>query len=226
LEHAVSAARKIIGVNYAGAGALSNGDVHFGFFVNSGIDEATAGKLDHPALAGTFRVIAIEGETVRVFKADEEPILLSLPADHPPVRGFLGAPIQTGTRNYGLIYVADKLSEVEFTHEGLRFLTTIAAKLALAYENVLRYQEIQERTAKLEYEVGQRKQAEDRFRLLIETAPTGILICDEKGCITEGNAQLQRMFGYTREELVGQAVEMLVPEQHRGGHVGHRTALR
>jgi len=223
LEHAVSAARKIIGANYAGAGALSNGDLHLGSFVTMGIDEATAAKLKQPALAGVFRDIALEGKTVRVFKDEHEPTFLILPA-HPQVRGFLGIPIRTGMRTYGLIYVADKLSDLEFTEDDLRFLSTIAAKLALAYENVLRYREIRERTAKLEYEVGQRKQAEDRFRLLIETAPTGILICDEKGRITEGNAQLQRMFGYTREELVGQAVEMLVPEQHRGGHVGHRAA--
>ncbi len=222
LEHAVNAARKIIGVNYAGAGTVNNGDLHFRFFVTTGIDEATAAKLDHPTLAGTFREIAIEGRIVQVFKNGDEPALLILPADHPPVRGFLGTPIQTGTRNYGVIYVADKLSNVEFTQEDLRFLITIAAKLAVAYENALRYQEIQERTAKLEHEVAQRKQAEERFRLLVETAPTGILICDEKGRITEANAQLQRMFGYAREELVGQAVEILVPDQHRGSHVAHR----
>jgi PAS domain S-box-containing protein len=224
LEHAVSAARKIMGANYAGAGTMSDGDQRLSLFVTGGVDDASAAKLGRPALRGTFRDIAVAGKTIGVFSQVGEPRLLALPPDHPPVRGFLGVPIQTGTRNYGLIYVADKLSDVEFTQEDVRFLTTIAAKLALAYENVLRYQEIQERTAKLEYEVGQRKQAEDRFRLLVETAPTGILICDEKGRITEANAQLQRMFGYTREELVGQAVEMLVPEQHRGGHVGHRAA--
>jgi PAS domain S-box-containing protein len=224
LEHAVSAARKIVGANYAGAGTVSNGDPRLSLFVTAGIDDASTAKLGRPALGGTFRDIAVAGKTIGAFSRVGEPSLLALPPDHPPVRGFLGVPIQTGTRNYGLIYVADKLSDVEFTQEDLRLLATIAAKLALAYENVLRYREIQERTAKLEYEVAQRKQAEDRFRLLVETAPTGILICDEQGHITEANAQLQRMFGYTREELVGQSVEMLVPEQHRGGHVGHRAA--
>jgi PAS domain S-box-containing protein len=222
LQYAVNAARKIIGVNYAGAGTVSDGDTRLAFFVTTGIDEDTADKLNQPALAGTFQEIAVHGKTVQVFNHSVEPNPLILPADHPTVRGFLGIPIQTGTRNYGLIYVADKLSDVAFTEDDGRFLATIAAKLAVAYENALRYLEIQERTAKLEYEVTQRKQAEDRFRLLVETAPTGILICDEKGRITEANNQLQRMFGYTREELVGQAVEVLVPEQHRGSHVGHR----
>lgn len=222
LEHAVSAARKIVGANYAGAGTVSNGDPRLGLFATGGIDDASAAKLGRPVLGGTFWDIAVAGKTIGAFSHVGEPGLLALPPDHPPVHGFLGVPIQTGTRNYGLIYVADKLAEVEFTQEDLRFLSTIAAKLAVAYENVLRYLEIQERTAKLEYEVAQRKQAEERFRLLIETAPTGILICDEKGCITEGNAQLQRMFGYTRKELLGEPVEMLVPEQHRGSHVEHR----
>lgn len=224
LEHAVSAARKIIGANYAGAGSVRKGDARFALFVTTGIGEETAIKLSRPEVAGTFQEIAVQGKTAQAFGHDKELIRLALPAGHPPVSGFLGMPIQTGTRNYGLIYVANKLSNLAFTEEDRRFLATIAAKLAVAYENALRYLEIQERTVNLEHEVAQRKQAEDRFRLLVDTAPTGILICDEKGHVNEANAQLQRMFGYSREELIGHAVEMLVPEQHRGGHVGHRTA--
>jgi len=148
---------------------------------------------------------------------------LDLPACHPHVRGFLGVPLLTSTCNYGLIYVANKLADQAFNAEDERILITIAAKLALAYENILRYQAIQAQTEKLEHEIEQRKRAEERFRLLIETAPTGILICDGQGHITEGNAQLQRMFGYTREQLIGQPIEMLVPEQHRGAHVNRRT---
>jgi PAS domain S-box-containing protein len=222
LEHAVRAARKIIGANYAGAGTMGNGGPGLRFFVTSGIDDATAAKLSQPALSGTFQEIAQDGKIVQTFNPDGGPTPLTLPVGHPPIRGFLGAPIQTATRSYGLIYVADKLSDAAFSNEDLRFLTTIAAKLAVAHENALRYLEIRERTATLEHEVAQRKQAEERFRLLIETAPTGILICDEHGLITEGNAQLQHMFGYTREELVGQSIEMLVPEQHRRSHVGQR----
>jgi PAS domain S-box-containing protein len=222
LEYAVGAARKIIGANYAGAGTVSNGDPLLRFFVTSGIDAVAAAKLSRPALAGAFREIAVNGKTIQAFSHDQELSRLALPGNHPTVRGFLGVPIPTGTRNYGLIYVANKLSGTEFSTEDVRFLITIAAKLAVAYENALRLLEIRERTARLESEVAQRTLAEDRLRLLVETAPTGILICDEQGRITESNTQLQRMFGYTRKELLGEPVEMLVPEQHRGSHVGHR----
>jgi CheY-like chemotaxis protein/PAS domain-containing protein len=185
LKKAANAARKIIGANYAGAGTLENGGSRLRYFVTSGIDEASAAKLGKLGVTGAFREIAVEGKTVGAFSRVGEPSRLALPVDHPPVGGFLGMPIQTSTRSYGLIYIADKLSGVEFTTENQRFLATIAAKLAVAYENTLRYQEIQERTAKLEHEIEQRKGAEDRFRLLIENAPTGIVICNGQGRITE-----------------------------------------
>ena len=223
LETTARAARKIIGADYAAVGTLEDNGAEFGSLVTSGMVSATALKLAKPPVAGSFREIALEKKLLRFCSRAEEPCGLTLPPDHPPVHSFLGMPVQTGTRAYGLIYVADKLCGVEFTLEDEHLLATIAAKLAIAYENILRYHDIQEQALKLEREIKQRKQAEDRFRLLVETAPTGILICDGQGCITEANTQLQRMFGYTSEELVGQPVEMLVPEQHRGTHVGHRT---
>jgi len=39
------------------------------------------------------------------------------------------------------------------------------------------------------------------------------------------NAQTERLFGYTREELIGQSVELLVPERFREAHAGHRAGF-
>jgi len=60
--------------------------------------------------------------------------------------------------------------------------------------------------------------SEQRYRLLSETVPMGILISDERGKIVHANAQLLRMFGYEREELIGEIVETLVPERLRHSH--------
>jgi CheY-like chemotaxis protein len=79
LEHAVSAARKIIGANYAGAGTVNNGDPLLRFFATSGIDEAVASKLSRPALAGAFREIAVDGATIEQFSQDQEISRLVLP---------------------------------------------------------------------------------------------------------------------------------------------------
>jgi PAS domain S-box-containing protein len=223
LQQSVDAARKIIGADFAGSGTLENGGPNLAWFTTSGIPEELAARLSTIQLSGTFLEIVALGKTMNVFSPVGEPTALVLPGYHPPVRSFLGIPILTGTRTYGFIYLADKLSGVAFSLEDERLLACIATKLAIAYENTVRYRDIQDHTRKLELEVEKRKLAEEQFRLLIETAPTGILICDGQGRITEANAQLQRMFGYGREALVGQSIETLIPEENRTEHIGHRT---
>lgn len=63
----------------------------------------------------------------------------------------------------------------------------------------------------------------DGFRQLFETAPDAILIVDGTGVIALVNQQVERLFGYSREELVGREIEFLIPARVRAVHVGHRT---
>src|SRR3546814_7853684 len=60
------------------------------------------------------------------------------------------------------------------------------------------------------------------FRALLEAAPDGIVITDGEGRIVLVNAQTEHLFGYPRDQLIGQPVEVLVPEALQALHVGHR----
>ena len=69
------------------------------------------------------------------------------------------------------------------------------------------------------------KLADSRFRTLIEEAPDAILQVDEQGTIVIANRTSERMFGYTREELLGSNVDQLVPDVNRSAHAEQRASF-
>lgn len=73
-------------------------------------------------------------------------------------------------------------------------------------------------------DVSGRRKVETKFRGLLEAAPDAVVIVESHGRIVLVNSQTERLFGYPRAELVGQPVEMLVPEASRAGHPAHREA--
>jgi PAS domain S-box-containing protein len=66
-------------------------------------------------------------------------------------------------------------------------------------------------------------EGEPLFRTLFEFSPDAIIASDRKGSITEVNARVESVFGYARGELVGQSIEILVPERFRHAHPAHRN---
>src|SRR5579885_293841 len=74
-------------------------------------------------------------------------------------------------------------------------------------------------------DISQRKameKAEAIFKRLFESSPDSIVVTDRDGCIREANPQTERLFGYSRDEIIGNPVEMLIPERFRNMHVHHR----
>jgi protein-histidine pros-kinase len=74
-------------------------------------------------------------------------------------------------------------------------------------------------------DVSGRHRAEKKFRELLESAPDAMVIVNEAGHIVLVNSQTERLFGYSRGQLLGQPVEMLVPVRSRDRHPGHRSAF-
>jgi len=87
-----------------------------------------------------------------------------------------------------------------------------------------------DRDGELEYiaavqDVTARRMSEGKFRALLESAPDATVVMNGQGKIVLVNAQMEKVFGYQREELLGQEIDILVPERFRGRHAGHRAGF-
>ena len=69
----------------------------------------------------------------------------------------------------------------------------------------------------------QRGSGEPLFQRIVESAPTAVIVVDRQGNISLVNSQAENLFGYGRLDLLGQPMEMLVPERYRVEHLHHRS---
>ena len=224
LDTACDAARAIVGSQYALIATLADSRETLRHFVTSGMDAETIARIGAlPTGQGVLGKLLAEGKPLRLHDMALHPDWVGLPPGHPPMRSFLGVPILTPAGLYGWLYLTEKTGAAEFSDEDERVAVALAAQVAVAYENSLRYDEIQSHAARLQLEITQRKQAEaelvdseERFRSWVENAMDLITVVDMKAIIHYESPSVQRLLGYAPSELVGHSALDFIHPDDRG----------
>jgi PAS domain S-box-containing protein len=167
----------------------------------------------------TGRVVLINSQAENVFgyrRAEMmgQPVEMLLPqrfhAAHHGHRGQFFAQPRTRTMGAGLELYGLRKNREEFP-VGISFSTLSTEEGPMVMSAVR--------------DLTDRKKAEQKFRSLLESAPDAMVIIGHDGKIELVNSQTEKLFGYQREELLGQLVEILVPEPFHAKHRGHRTSF-
>lgn len=201
LEYACGMARKIIGAEYAAIGILNADRAAIRYFRGCGPDDLPApGLAPASARQGLLGWLLDERRPCRMRYMPDDTHARTFPAPHPSARSFLGVPIGASDRAYGWLYLINKLDADEFGSEDERLAATLGAQLALAYENIDRYDAISRYTERLEQEIEQRRQAEQEQQALAEQLMHSNRDLEQFAYIVSHDLQepLRMVAGYTR----------------------------
>lgn len=181
LDDYCRAARDIIGAQWVAVGILE-ADAHtLRHFSTAGLAPEMAASIGTPQFnQGVFSALLHERSARRLHGLSGAPQALGFPPGYPSIYSFLGAAIASPLRVYGCLTLANKLGADAFSEEDERLATTLAAQLAVAYENAQLYTELERRAAELGHEVAEHKRAEEvlaeRTRMAVLVAEVGVAL--------------------------------------------------
>jgi protein-histidine pros-kinase len=132
------------------------------------------------------------------------------------ISSLMLVPLMSRQRCLGVISLSRGASQPAYGPDDLQLARDLADRAALAVENALLLTDLEQRVADV-------RKGEEKFRQLLESAPDAIVIIDFLGEIVLINAQTESLFGYSRRELLGQKVELLIPTAYRSRHPNLRA---
>ncbi len=150
LRTIVHAAINLVDARYGALGVLAPGE-GLSEFVFEGIDEETRERIgDLPRGRGVLGFLITNPKPVRLEDLSHHSASVGFPADHPPMKTFLGVPIQIRDEVFGNLYLTEKANGAQFTEDDEVLLRALAAAAGIAIENARLYEESRARQAWLE----------------------------------------------------------------------------
>ena len=136
LQQLVDSARDVVGAKYAALGVLGPDGASLVQFVTSGIpDDVRHAIGDPPSGRGLLGLVIREAQPIRTADIARHPAKYGFPPHHPPMRSFLGVPIEGRDGVFGNLYLTEKLGGDEFDAEDETIAVLLARQAAVAVEN-------------------------------------------------------------------------------------------
>jgi signal transduction histidine kinase len=150
LQRIVELAAEVTGARYGALGVLGP-DGQISDFVTTGITEQQRQAIGHlPVGRGILGVLIREAKPLRLKRISDDRRSVGFPPNHPPMSGFLGAPVKARGKVFGNIYLTEKQGASEFSAEDERAVVILASQAGVAIENAHLYEEASRRERRLE----------------------------------------------------------------------------
>jgi PAS domain S-box-containing protein len=190
------AAQDVISARYVGVGILDAAGESVEMFLSRGFDAEAIGQF--PARRGALGRLLSERRPIRLAGLSGSVEPAGLPPAHPPIESFLGVPIASPGRVYGWLYLAQRLGALEFSEDDERIAATLAAQLALCYENATLYGEVRHQADEL-------RAARERLDHIVASSPTVTYVrrADRSEMTpTWISTNIKSLLGYSAEEAL------------------------
>jgi signal transduction histidine kinase len=141
LQQLVETAAQLTGARYAALGVIDQTGTALEQFLTTGIDAETYAAIGElPKGRGILGVLIRDAKPLRLATLGDDPRSVGFPANHPPMKTFLGVPIMLRGVAYGNLYLTEKEDADEFTEDDEELTQLLAAQAAVAIENTRLYE--------------------------------------------------------------------------------------
>jgi signal transduction histidine kinase len=146
LDRIVAAACELAGARYGALGVVGADGKRLVRFITRGVtDEEIAAIGPYPEGHGILGLLIEHPEPIRLHDLAEHPRSYGFPTNHPPMKTFLGVPIQTREHAFGNLYLTEKTGGADFTEDDERAVTALAAAAGVVIDNARLYADTEQR---------------------------------------------------------------------------------
>ena len=150
LDRLVRSACALVGARYGALGVIGE-DRRLSHFITVGIDEEGIRSIgDLPTGHGVLGLLIREPKPLRLHDLGQHPITSGFPANHPPMRTFLGVPVRVRDEVFGNLYLTEKQGGEDFTVEDEDLAVALAAAAGVAIQNARLFEDSSRRQKWLE----------------------------------------------------------------------------